>query len=121
MRRRFKAAIPVFLLALLVQVFATGWGGLAMQAGAVASTAHCSAMAGGAAGEQQTPPGQPHHNHQCCVFCHLPAAVDPAPMAAAFAVPAPVARDVAWTFDPAPAPSAPARKHARARAPPSLV
>ena len=121
MRRRFKAAIPVFLLAVLVQVFATGWGGLAMQAGASGMAPECAAMAGGAAGEHQTPPGKPHHDHQCCLFCHVPYAVDPAPMAAALAAPVPAARDVAWTYDQAPAPSARAGKHARARAPPSLI
>jgi Protein of unknown function (DUF2946) len=117
LRRRSKAVLPVFLLALLVQVFATGWGGLAMQADAFASTAHCSVMAS----EQQTPPGKHHHDHQCCLFCHLPAAVDPAPMAAAFASPAPTARDVAWAVDPALVRPAHAGKHARARGPPSLI
>ena len=121
MRRRSKAVLPVFLLALLVQVFAQGWGGLAMQAGATASTAHCSVMAGGAGGEQQTPPGKHHHDHQCCLFCHFPHAVDPAPVAAAFAAPALLTRYVAWTVDPALVPSAHAGKHARARAPPSLI
>ncbi len=119
MRRRFKAVVPVFVLALLAQVFAPG--GLVMRADAVASTAECSVMAGGAASHQQTPPGQRHHDHQCCLFCHLPQAVDPAPMAAAFAVPAPVARDVSWTFDLAFVPLAHAAKNARARAPPSLI
>jgi hypothetical protein len=117
LRRRFKSVWPVFLLALLAQVFAPG--GLAMQADAFASTAECSVAAGGAASPQQTPSGQHHHADQCCLFCHLPHAIDPAVTAAAFAVPAPVARDFAWTFDTAFVPSAPARKHARARAPPS--
>jgi Protein of unknown function (DUF2946) len=92
-----------------------------MQTNASASTAHCSVMAGGAAGEQQTPPGKHHHDHQCCLFCHLPHAVDPAPMAAVFAAPAPLARYVAWTFDPAFVPPAQAGRQARARAPPSLI
>jgi Protein of unknown function (DUF2946) len=116
-RRRFKAVVPVLLLALLVQVLAPG--GLAMQADAFASAAECSVMAGGAAGEQQTPPGKHHHDHQCCLVCHLPHAVDPASTAASFAVPVPAARDVAWTFDPALVPPAHAGKHARARGPPT--
>jgi DUF2946 family protein len=118
LRRRFKSVLPVFLLALLVQVFARG--GLAMQADAFASAAVCSVKAGGAASRQETPPGQHHHTDQCCLFCHLPHAVDPTSTAAAFAVPAPAARDVAWTVDPALVPSADARKHAQARAPPSF-
>jgi hypothetical protein len=121
LRRRFKAAFPVFLLALLVQVFASGWGGLAMQADASGMAPECSVMAGGAASHQQTPPGKHHHDHQCCLFCHFPHAVDPAPMAAAFAVPAPLTRYVAWTVDPALVPPAHAGKHARARGPPSLI
>ncbi|MGA7386038.1 MAG: DUF2946 family protein [Methylocella sp.] len=120
MRRRIRAAFPVFLLAILVQVFAAGWGGLAMQAGASGSTAHCSIMANGAASEQQTPPGQQHHDHKCCLFCHLPLAVDPAPMATAITAPAPLTRYVAWTVDPALVLPAHADKHARARAPPSI-
>jgi hypothetical protein len=119
LRRRFKAVVPVFLLALLVQVFAPGE--LAMQADAFASTAECSVMAGGAASHQQTPPGKHHRDHQCCLYCHIPYAVDPAPMAAAIAAPAPLTRYVAWTVDPALVPFAHAGKHARARAPPSLI
>lgn len=119
MRRRFKAVLPVILLALLVQVFAQGWGGLAMQAGASASAAHCSAVADGAAGEQQTPPGQHHQDHQCCLFCHIAYAADPASPAAAFAVPVPLTRYVAWAADTVIVLTAYAGKHARARAPPS--
>jgi hypothetical protein len=121
LRRRFKAAFPVFLLALLVQVFAPGWGGLATRADASGMAPECSVMADGAASRQQTPTGQ-HHNadHQCCLFCHVPHAVDPAPMAAAFAVPTPLTRSIAWTVDPALVPLAHAGKNAQARAPPSF-
>ena len=97
-------------------------GGAALQCRPVLSPRRhiSSVMAGGAAGEQQTPPGQHHHDHQCCLFCHLPLAVDPVSTAVAFAAPAPLTRYVAWTVDPAFVPFAHAGKHARARRPPSL-
>ncbi|MGH6844416.1 MAG: DUF2946 family protein [Methylocella sp.] len=91
-----------------------------MRADVPGGTPHCSMMAGGAAGEQQTPPGQHRHSDQCCLLCHFPQAVDPAPMAVVVAVPAPVARDVAWTVGSARVSPAPTGKHARARAPPSF-
>ncbi|MGH6834072.1 MAG: DUF2946 family protein [Methylocella sp.] len=120
LRQRRKLVFPVFLLALLAQIFAPGAGGLAMRADAVAGTPGCTVIAGGAAGEQQTPPGQHRHSDQCCLLCQLPQAVDPAPMAAAYAALAPAARDVAWTFGPARVSLARAVKHTRARAPPSF-
>ncbi|MGH6843331.1 MAG: DUF2946 family protein [Methylocella sp.] len=91
-----------------------------MRADVAGGMPHCSMMAGGAAGEHQTPPGPHRQPHQCCPLCHLPQAVGPAPLAAAIALPAPAARDVAWTVDPALVPPPRPAKHARARAPPSF-
>jgi hypothetical protein len=118
LRCRVRLTVPVFLLALLVQVFAPGWAGCAAQADGFASTPECSVVAGGAASRQQTQPSQHHHTDQCCLFCHLPYAFDPASMVVAFA--APVVQNVTWTFGPAFVQSACAGKHARARAPPSF-
>ncbi|MGH6813469.1 MAG: DUF2946 family protein [Methylocella sp.] len=121
MRQRRKLVFPVFLLALLAQIFAPFASSLAMRADAPAGTPHCSIKADGAASAHQTPPGQHSHcDHQCCLLCHLPQAVEPAPMAVAVAAPAPAARDVVWTFSPVLRLPLRAAKHARARAPPSF-
>ena len=120
LRQRRKLVFPVFLLALLAQIFAPGGNGLAMRADAFGLAPGCSVAAGGAAGEQQTPPSQHRHADQCCLLCHLPQAVDPAPMAEVFAAPAPLTRYAVWTIDPALVPPAHAGKHARARGPPTF-
>lgn len=120
LRRRRNLVFPVFLLALLAQIFAPGVAGFAVHADGFSSAQGCSITAGGAASKQQTPPSPHRHSDQCCLFCHVPQAVDPASAVTSFAVPAPAARIAAWVSIPAVLAPAPAAKHARARAPPSF-
>jgi hypothetical protein len=122
MRRRLKNFLPVFLIALLVQVFApiaACWA-----AGIAASDPLAAAIIchdNSATGSGETDQGGPHVRDGCCSACNAlqsGAPVDPPEMTAALIERSP--EQVVWLDFVSRLADVRARAHAQARAPPSI-
>ncbi|MGY3615528.1 DUF2946 domain-containing protein [Bradyrhizobium sp. USDA 10063] len=121
MRRRLKNFLPVFLIALVVQVFApiaACWA-----AGIAASDPLAAAIIchGNTTGSDETDQGGPHVRDGCCSVCNVlqtGAPVDPPEMTAGIVERSP--EQVAWLDFVSRLTDVRARSHAQARAPPSI-
>lgn len=121
MRRRLKNFLPVFLIALMVQIFApiaACWA-----AGIAASDPLAAAIIchDNTAGSGETDQGGPHVRDGCCSVCNVlqtGAPVDPPEMTAGVIERSP--EQVAWLDFVSRLEDVRARSHAQARAPPSI-
>lgn len=124
MRRRLWRVIPIFAVALLVQLLSP-IGAFRFVASAIAdpsSSVHlCSAMASADNGET-SPTGVPHDGG-CCAVCAVGLGGAPMPAAAPrdFAVVERTYQRLVWSVSEQAPPVARAGLNARARAPPSRV
>ncbi|WP_035689538.1 DUF2946 domain-containing protein [Bradyrhizobium elkanii] len=121
MRRRLKNFLPVFLIALMVQIFApiaACWA-----AGIAASDPLAAAIIchDNSAGSGETDPGGPHVRDGCCSICNVlqtGTPVDPPEMTVGVIERSP--EQVAWLDFVSRLADVRARSHAQARAPPSI-
>ncbi|WP_322517255.1 DUF2946 family protein [Rhodopseudomonas palustris] len=124
MRRRLGRIIPVFAVALLVQLLSP-IGAFRFVASAIADPANsihlCSAMSSGEPGETQ--PADRSHDGACCAICSVGLGGGPtaAPASQDFAVIERPHQRVIWSrTEPAP-PASRAHVNAQARAPPQRI
>ncbi|WP_027579191.1 DUF2946 domain-containing protein [Bradyrhizobium sp. Ai1a-2] len=121
MRRRLKNFLPVFLIALLVQIFApiaACWAAGIAASDPLAAAVICH---DNTAGSGETDQSGPHVRDGCCSVCNVlqaGAPVDPPEMIAGMIERSP--EQVAWLDFVSRLEDVRARFHAQARAPPSI-
>ncbi len=123
MRPRFRKYLPVFIIALLVQILApigACWASAVAASGPLSSPGICHS-GGTAAGQPIDHSGQPgEHDHACTICCLASAgSLLDTPAPGSFQVPYPKLAPIAWQDQSLDLSAFRDCSHARARAPPS--
>ncbi len=121
-KTRIGATFSVFLIALLMQVFAPAGAGLSMARALRADPTLRAPICGQSdvSRDKSRSPGAPLSADDCCQLCHLAqaGAAPLAPQAAQLVLRAPLARRIAWRLGANVAAAGDHYYHASARAPP---
>jgi len=119
---RTRATLPVFLIALLMQILAPASAGMAMARAMAADPLGAAPIcaSGQSAGDRRETPEAPARHDDCCQLCHFAqaGAALPVPLPQRLDPPEPLTSHVRWNVAVARGSGAKRYYHAPARAPP---